>query len=65
MSDKVDTESFAQLERLRELRVSHRDLDYLIVNLGMLRVFKYFNFFADNFYHVSQLMGLNISPLTL
>ena len=28
MTDKVDTESFAQLERLRELRVSHRDLDY-------------------------------------
>jgi hypothetical protein len=33
MSDKVDTESFAQLERLRELRVSHRDLDYLIDRL--------------------------------
>ena len=30
MADKVDTESFAQLERLRELRVSHRDPDYLI-----------------------------------
>ena len=33
MSDKVDTESFAQLERLRELRVSHRDLDYQIDRL--------------------------------
>jgi hypothetical protein len=33
MSDKIDTESFAQLERLRELRVSHRDLDYLIDRL--------------------------------
>ena len=33
MSDKVDTQSFAQLERLRELRVSHRDLDYLIDRL--------------------------------
>ena len=33
MSDKVDTESFKQLERLRELRVSHRDLDYLIDRL--------------------------------
>ena len=33
MVDKVDTESFAQLERLRELRVSHRDLDYLIDRL--------------------------------
>ena len=33
MSDKVDTESFAKQERLRELRVSHRDLDYLIDRL--------------------------------
>ena len=33
MVDKVDTESFARLERLRELRVSHRDLDYLIDRL--------------------------------
>jgi len=33
MTDKVDTESFSQLERLRELRVSHRDLDYLIDRL--------------------------------
>jgi hypothetical protein len=30
MSEKVDTESFKQFERLRELRVDHRDLDYLI-----------------------------------
>jgi hypothetical protein len=34
MSDKVDTESFKQFERLRELRVSHRDLDYLIDSLS-------------------------------
>ena len=33
MSEKVDTESFKQLERLRELRVNHRDLDYLIDRL--------------------------------
>ena len=33
MADKIDTESFAKLERLRELRVSHRDLDYLIDRL--------------------------------
>ncbi len=33
MADKIDTESFNQLERLRELRVSHRDLDYLIDRL--------------------------------
>ena len=33
MSDKVDTEAFKQLERLRELRLSHRELDYLIDRL--------------------------------
>ena len=33
MADKIDTESFKQLERLREQRVSHRDLDYLIDRL--------------------------------
>ncbi|MGB5490598.1 MAG: DUF465 domain-containing protein [Woeseiaceae bacterium] len=33
MTDKIDTEAFQQLERLRELRVSHRDLDYLIDRL--------------------------------
>ncbi len=33
MSEKVETEAFKQLERLRELRVSHRDLDYLIDRL--------------------------------
>ena len=33
MSEKIDTESFKVLERLRELRVSHRDLDYLIDRL--------------------------------
>ena len=34
MNDKVDTESFKALERLRELRISHRDLDYLIDRLS-------------------------------
>ena len=33
MTDKIDTESFKGLERLRELRVSHSDLDYLIDRL--------------------------------
>ena len=33
MTDKVETDTFKQLERLRELRVSHRDLDYLIDKL--------------------------------
>jgi hypothetical protein len=33
MSDKVDTECFKQFDRLRELRVSHRDLDSLIDRL--------------------------------
>ena len=34
MSGKVDTESFKQFERLRELRVTHRDLNYLIDRLS-------------------------------
>ena len=34
MSGKVDTESFKQFEKLRELRVTHRDLDYLIDTLS-------------------------------
>jgi hypothetical protein len=33
MTGDIDTESFKELERLRELRVSHRDLDYLIGRL--------------------------------
>lgn len=33
MTDKIDTEAFKRLERLRELRVSHRDLDYLLNRL--------------------------------
>ena len=34
ISEKVDTESFKEFARLRELRVSHRDLDYLIDSLS-------------------------------
>ncbi len=34
MTDKIDTESFKEFTRLRELRVSHRDLDYLIDRLS-------------------------------
>ena len=33
MTDKIDTEAFKELDRLRELRVSHRDLNYLIDRL--------------------------------
>ncbi len=33
MADKIETDTFKQLERLRELRVNHRDLDYLIDRL--------------------------------
>lgn len=33
MTEKIETECFKQFERLRELRVSHRDLDYLIDRL--------------------------------
>lgn len=34
MMDKVDTEAFKEFARLRELRVTHRDLDYLIDSLS-------------------------------
>lgn len=34
MNEKIDTESFKAFDRLRELRVSHRDLDYLIDKLS-------------------------------
>lgn len=34
MSDKVDTECFKEFARLRELRVTHRDLDTLIDSLS-------------------------------
>ena len=34
MTDKIDTEAFKEFARLRELRVSHRDLDYLIDSLS-------------------------------
>lgn len=34
IDEKVDTECFKELERLRELRMSHRDLDYLIDRLS-------------------------------
>jgi hypothetical protein len=33
MTEKIDTESFKQFNRLRDLRVNHRDLDYLIDSL--------------------------------
>ena len=33
MTDKIDTESFKKFKRLRELRVNHRDLDFLIDSL--------------------------------
>lgn len=34
MTEKVDTDAFKEFARLRELRVSHRDLDYLIDSLS-------------------------------
>ena len=34
-SDKVNTELFQRLERLRELRIEHRDLDDVISRLSM------------------------------
>jgi hypothetical protein len=34
MDSKVDTETFAQFERLKLLRVQHRELDELITRMG-------------------------------
>ena len=34
MKDKIDTESFKEFANLRELRISHRDLDDLIDRLS-------------------------------
>lgn len=34
MNDKIDTECFKDLTRLRELRINHRDLDDLIDRLS-------------------------------
>ena len=34
MTDKIDTESFRDYAKLRELRISHRDLDDLIDRLS-------------------------------
>lgn len=34
MTDKIETECFKQFDRLRQLRVNHRDLDYLIDTLS-------------------------------
>jgi hypothetical protein len=34
MNEKVDTESFKQLTRLKELRIEHRDLDDVISRLA-------------------------------
>jgi len=33
--DKVNTQLFAQVQRLRELRIEHRDLDDVISRLSM------------------------------
>ncbi len=35
MGENVEVDTFKQLDRLRELRVSHRDLDYLIDKLQL------------------------------
>ena len=37
----------------------------VLVCIGVLFVFKYFNFFADSFVSMMQLFGLSVSPITL
>ncbi len=34
MTEKIDTEAFREMTRLRDLRISHRDLDDLIDRLS-------------------------------
>ena len=52
-----DTDS--QVKKKRLLALS------LVVNLGMLGIFKYFNFFAESFSDLIGLFGLNASYTTL
>jgi D-alanyl-lipoteichoic acid acyltransferase DltB (MBOAT superfamily) len=35
------------------------------INLGLLGVFKYYNFFAESFASASEIIGLNVNPWTL
>jgi hypothetical protein len=35
MTDNVDTELFKNIERLRQLRIEHRDLDDIIARLSL------------------------------
>jgi len=37
----------------------------LLVNLGLLGFFKYFNFFVDSFENVVESMGMQVNPVTL
>ena len=37
----------------------------LLINLGILCVFKYFNFFSESFYLAFQTLGIGIRPFTL
>jgi len=37
MDNKIDRESFRSMERLKELRIAHRDLDAMISNLAIDR----------------------------
>ena len=48
-----------QAKRLRLLRIS------MVVNLGFLAFFKYFNFFQDSFVTMFNEMGFHASPTTL
>jgi D-alanyl-lipoteichoic acid acyltransferase DltB (MBOAT superfamily) len=35
------------------------------INLGLLGIFKYYNFFAESFASASEIIGLNVNPWTL
>jgi D-alanyl-lipoteichoic acid acyltransferase DltB (MBOAT superfamily) len=51
------------------IRTNKRPKNYLIFsllfNLGVLAVFKYFDFFADGFVRMTEMVGFKTNPLTL
>ena len=50
-----------EIKKKRKLLLSFS----IIVNLGILAFFKYFNFFTDNFVNVFSIFGTKFNPITL
>ncbi len=52
--------------RMAEARRKKALLVYILcIDLGVLGVFKYFNFFADSLVHAANSIGWNVDPITL